>query len=103
MLFCVTVLEVGRSWSHLPVRSKVRQFACNQLTHFVSSLSLSHTVVLQTMTTAEEKYTLITRDLQEVLDGDIVQKILAEGKLPKCYWGGYRCTYSQIHQDNLLS
>jgi len=55
------------------------------------------------MTTAEEKYTLITRDLQEVLDGDIVQKILAEGKLPKCYWGGCHCAYSQIHQTNLLA
>ncbi|EJD38160.1 tyrosine tRNA ligase [Auricularia subglabra TFB-10046 SS5] len=39
------------------------------------------------MSTPEEKYALITRDLQEVLDGDMIQKILAEGRTPKCYWG----------------
>ncbi|KZW03144.1 tyrosine tRNA ligase [Exidia glandulosa HHB12029] len=39
------------------------------------------------MTTADEKYELIVRDLQEVLDGDIIKKILAEGRTVKCYWG----------------
>ncbi|KAL1742954.1 hypothetical protein HDZ31DRAFT_42022 [Schizophyllum fasciatum] len=38
-------------------------------------------------TTAEEKYELITRDLQEVLGPDIIKNILAEGRAPKCYWG----------------
>jgi tyrosyl-tRNA synthetase len=37
--------------------------------------------------TAEQKYDLITRRLQEVLGGDIIKGILAEGKSPKCYWG----------------
>lgn len=41
------------------------------------------------MATAEAKYTLITRDLQEILDEDIIKKILAEGRTPKCYWGVY--------------
>ncbi|KAF8645369.1 hypothetical protein AX16_007872 [Volvariella volvacea WC 439] len=39
------------------------------------------------MSTPEEKYELITRRLQEVLGGDSVKAILAEGKTPKCYWG----------------
>ncbi|KAH9942631.1 tyrosyl-tRNA synthetase [Amylocystis lapponica] len=38
-------------------------------------------------TTAEQKYDLITRRLQEVLGGDAVKAILAEGRSPKCYWG----------------
>ncbi|EMD35864.1 hypothetical protein CERSUDRAFT_84957 [Gelatoporia subvermispora B] len=36
---------------------------------------------------AEEKYELITRRLQEVLGGDSIKAILAEGRTPKCYWG----------------
>ncbi|KAJ7262764.1 tyrosine tRNA ligase [Mycena haematopus] len=36
---------------------------------------------------AEEKYELITRRLQEVLGGDILKAILAEGRHPKGYWG----------------
>ncbi|KAI0641803.1 tyrosine tRNA ligase [Trametes meyenii] len=37
--------------------------------------------------TAEEKYELITRRLPEVLGGDQIKAILAEGRTPKCYWG----------------
>ncbi|KAJ7905008.1 tyrosine tRNA ligase [Mycena leptocephala] len=36
---------------------------------------------------AEEKYELITRGLQEVLGGDILKAVLAEGRTPKGYWG----------------
>ncbi|KAK0235904.1 tyrosyl-tRNA synthetase [Armillaria nabsnona] len=36
---------------------------------------------------ADEKYELITRRLQEVLGGDLIKVILAEGRSPKCYWG----------------
>ncbi|TFL04023.1 hypothetical protein BDV98DRAFT_525793 [Pterulicium gracile] len=39
------------------------------------------------MPTADDKYDLITRRLQEVLGGDTIKAILAEGKNPKCYWG----------------
>ncbi|KAF8808908.1 tyrosine tRNA ligase [Phlegmacium glaucopus] len=39
------------------------------------------------MATPEEKYDLITRRLQEVLGGDSIKAILAEGRQPKCYWG----------------
>lgn len=37
--------------------------------------------------TAEERYELITRRLPEVLGGDTIKNILAEGRSPKCYWG----------------
>jgi len=37
--------------------------------------------------TAEERYELITRRLQEVLGADAIKTILAEGRTPKCYWG----------------
>ncbi|TFK35906.1 tRNA synthetases class I-domain-containing protein [Crucibulum laeve] len=39
------------------------------------------------MSTADEKYELITRRLQEVLGGDTIKAILDEGRSPKCYWG----------------
>ncbi|KDQ09705.1 hypothetical protein BOTBODRAFT_116836 [Botryobasidium botryosum FD-172 SS1] len=39
------------------------------------------------MDSADEKYDLVTRNLQEVLGGDIIKEILASGKHPKCYWG----------------
>jgi tyrosyl-tRNA synthetase len=35
----------------------------------------------------EVKYDLITRRLQEVLGGDSIKAILAEGRPPKAYWG----------------
>ncbi|KAF9458098.1 tyrosine tRNA ligase [Collybia nuda] len=37
--------------------------------------------------TAEEKYELITRRLGEVLGGDSLKAILAEGRSPRGYWG----------------
>ncbi|KAG5641110.1 hypothetical protein DXG03_005973 [Asterophora parasitica] len=37
--------------------------------------------------TADEKFELITRRLQEVLGGDSIKAILAEGRSPKAYWG----------------
>jgi hypothetical protein len=33
------------------------------------------------------RFDLITRRLQEVLGGDAIKAILAEGRQPKCYWG----------------
>ena len=44
------------------------------------------------MTTPEEKYHLITRRLQEVLGGDSIKAILAEGRQLKGYWGAYNST-----------
>ncbi|KAG8753059.1 hypothetical protein FRC14_006475 [Serendipita sp. 396] len=42
----------------------------------------------QTESTAnEEAYNLITRNLQEVLGGDIIRSVLTEGRPLKCYWG----------------
>ncbi|KAJ8084344.1 Tyrosine--tRNA ligase, cytoplasmic [Marasmius tenuissimus] len=37
--------------------------------------------------TAEEKYELITQRIEEVLGGDLIKSILAEGRAPRCYWG----------------
>ncbi|KAF8152370.1 Aminoacyl-tRNA synthetase [Crassisporium funariophilum] len=48
------------------------------------------------MATPEEKYDLITRRLQEVLGGDAIKAILAEGRQPKCYWGAYNSSTSHI-------
>jgi len=48
------------------------------------------------MTTPEEKYDLITRRLQEVLGGDSIKAILAEGRQPKAYWGAYNPTSSSL-------
>ncbi|KAI0085264.1 tyrosyl-tRNA synthetase [Irpex rosettiformis] len=42
-------------------------------------------------TTAEAKFELITRRLQEVLGGESIKAILDEGRTPKCYWGS-ACT-----------
>lgn len=38
---------------------------------------------------AEEKYHLITRGLQEVLGAESIKALLDQGKTPKCYWGLY--------------
>ncbi|KAG6850370.1 hypothetical protein H0H93_014324 [Arthromyces matolae] len=36
---------------------------------------------------ADQKYEIITRRVQEVLGADSIKAILAEGRSPKCYWG----------------
>ncbi|KAH9927587.1 tyrosine tRNA ligase [Fomitopsis serialis] len=43
------------------------------------------TVVLDDV--AEQKYDIIRRRVQEILGGDAIRSILAEGRSPKCYWG----------------
>ncbi|KLO10221.1 tyrosine tRNA ligase [Schizopora paradoxa] len=35
----------------------------------------------------EKRYELIVRRLQEVLGGEAIKQILADGRNPKCYWG----------------
>jgi tyrosyl-tRNA synthetase len=44
---------------------------------------------MATELTADQRYELITRRLGEVLGGDQVKAILAEGRSPKCYWGAF--------------
>lgn len=44
-------------------------------------------------TSAEDKYDLITRGLQEVLGAESIKAILDQGKTPKCYWGAYVYVY----------
>lgn len=36
---------------------------------------------------AEAQYERITRSLQEVTSGDVIRKVLSEGKVVKAYWG----------------
>ena len=36
---------------------------------------------------ASERLALITENLQEVLNLDLIETILAEGRNPKIYWG----------------
>jgi len=46
---------------------------------------------------ADEKYELMTRNLQEVLGGDKIKAILANGETVKCYWGKFSllsCSFS---------
>ena len=35
----------------------------------------------------EQKYMLISKDLQEILGGDEIKKIINRGDIPKIYWG----------------
>ena len=36
---------------------------------------------------AEQRFDIIIRRLQEILGGDTIRAILAEGRSPKCYFG----------------
>lgn len=36
---------------------------------------------------ASEKFALISENLTEILNPEIIEKILAEGRHPKIYWG----------------
>jgi tyrosyl-tRNA synthetase len=36
---------------------------------------------------AEAAYNAITHNLNEVLNGEIIQEVLAQGRSPKIYWG----------------
>jgi tyrosyl-tRNA synthetase len=38
---------------------------------------------------AAERFALIKENLQEVLNPDIIEGILAEGRNPKIYWGNF--------------
>lgn len=40
---------------------------------------------------AEQRFSIIIRRLQEVLGGDTIRTILAEGRTPKCYFGKSMC------------
>lgn len=47
---------------------------------------------------ADEKYHLITRGLQEVLGAESIKALLDQGKTPKCYWGACDCYLLWIEQ-----
>lgn len=36
----------------------------------------------------EAQYERITRNLQEVTSAEVLRKVIAEGKVPRAYWGG---------------
>lgn len=39
--------------------------------------------------TTEERLALIRENLAEVLNPEIIEKVMAEGRDPKVYWGTY--------------
>lgn len=43
--------------------------------------------------TKEERLALINENLAEVLNQEIIEKILDEGRNPKIYWGMAACNY----------
>ena len=47
----------------------------------------AHKRMSEAEATADERYHLITRRLQEVLGGEAIKTLLTQGKTPKCYWG----------------
>lgn len=66
-----------------------RSFRCGS-SHSLVAVHISPSYHHVPMTSEEQvakKYNLITRRLQEVLGGDIIKGILAEGRSPKGYWG----------------
>lgn len=69
--------EMQRTWVNLDGKIIIREVR-------TALTRLSRTKMTGT---AEERYELITRRLQEVLGADIIKAILAEGRPPKCYWG----------------
>jgi hypothetical protein len=46
---------------------------------------------------------LITRGLQEVLGGDILKAVLAEGRTPKGYWGAYMILLDLVQKLRIFS
>jgi hypothetical protein len=48
----------------------------------------------------EAQYERITRNLQEVTSGEILRKVIADGKVPKCYWGRFRISAGIGSADN---
>jgi len=51
--------------------------------------------------TPEQRYEIITRDLQEVIGGEDLLAMLKEGKNPKIYWG--TATTGRIHLGSSLA
>lgn len=47
----------------------------------------------------EAEYERITRNLAEMTSGDILRKVLSEGRTVKCYWG--KLTVPQICEHEL--
>lgn len=45
-------------------------------------------------TTAQERFALIQENLAEVMNPEIIEKILAEGRNPKIYWGNKHLNYT---------
>jgi hypothetical protein len=41
-----------------------------------------------------EKLALIKENLTEILNPEVIERVLAEGRNPRIYWGGRRCCSS---------
>lgn len=55
---------------------------------------------LTTPMSKEDKMTLIKENLQEILNEEIITKVLEEGRNPKIYWGefGYFISFTRLEQ-----
>ena len=52
----------------------------------------------------EAAYELITRDLQEVLGGEIIKKILTDSERNvKCYWGEYKHAFWFLMENGTMA
>lgn len=51
---------------------------------------------MSTTLSAQQRFDLITRGIEEVQDGDLIKAILAEGKNPRAVWG----MYTNGHESN---
>lgn len=52
----------------------------------------------------EAAYELITRDLQEVLGGEIIKKILTDSERNvKCYWGEYQHAFWFLMENGTMA
>lgn len=51
---------------------------------------------------AQVAYNTVTRNLQEVLHGEVIRTAFAEGRAPKIYWG-MSATFRDVLMGGLLS
>lgn len=48
----------------------------------------------------EAQYERITRDLAEATSTEIIRKVLADGEVPRCYWGELNRASSRLHESS---
>jgi hypothetical protein len=77
-----------RSMMPGPCRARFPDLARRSFARLLLLLLLILPHTMAATLSADERFDLITRRLQEHLGDDIIKAILAEdGRTPKCYWG----------------